>query len=106
MSITTLATAKLHLRVDGTDEDATIQIYLNAAETAAAQYLNRAIYASEIDQGSDLDGIVMNDAIRAAVLLQCGNLYASRESVSSQAVNPLPMGFFFLLDPYRLEMGL
>lgn len=108
MSITTLSTAKLHLRVDGSDEDTTIQIYLNAAEQAAMQYLNRTIYASKGAMGSDLDGIVINDAIKAAILLQCGTLYASRESISQQAGNymvELPLGMKFLLDPYRLELG-
>ena len=35
MSFVTLAEAKLHLRVDGTDEDALIGLYINAAEQAA-----------------------------------------------------------------------
>ena len=35
MSIVMLAEAKLHLRVDGADEDTLIQTYLDAAEAAA-----------------------------------------------------------------------
>jgi len=108
MSIISLSTAKLHLRVDGTDEDATIQIYLDASEQIASQYLNRNLYATEMAKGSDDDGLVINDAVKAAVLLQCGTLYANRESVSQQAGNymvAVPLGFQFLLDPYRLELG-
>lgn len=108
MSIITLSVAKLHLRVDANDEDTTIQLYLDAAEESAANYLNRNIYADESAQGSDLDGLVINSAVKAAILLQCGHLYANRESVSQQAGNymvELPLGVKFLLDPYRLELG-
>lgn len=106
MSITTLSEAKLHLRVDHSDEDTLIQVYLDAAELSVANYLNRTLYASSA--GSDLDGLVMNAAIKGAVLLQVGNLYASRESVSQQPGNymvELPLGLKWLIDPYRIEMG-
>lgn len=108
MSIIDLATAKLHLRVDDTAEDATIQIYLDAAEAASSNYLNRTLYATEGDKGSDADGLVMNPAVKAAILLHCGTLYATRESVSQMPGNymiAVPLGYQWMLDPYRLEMG-
>jgi hypothetical protein len=108
VSIITLSTAKLHLRVDGSDEDVTIQIYLDAAEEISMQYLNRQVYATVEDMGSDETGIVINGPIKSAMLLQCGHLYANRESVSQvQGVTAyeLPLGTKFLLDPYRLELG-
>lgn len=40
-----LATAKLHLRVDGTDDDAIITLYISAAEGTIAAYAQRNIYA-------------------------------------------------------------
>lgn len=106
MSIVTLAQAKLHLRVDHSDEDTLIQVYLDAAEQSIANYLNRNLYAS--DAGSDLDGLVMTSAVKSAVLLQVGHLYANRESVSQQPGNymvELPLGVKWLIDPYRIEMG-
>ena len=45
MSFVTLAEAKLHLRVDGNDEDALIGLYINAAEQAAIKALDRGVYA-------------------------------------------------------------
>lgn len=107
MSIITLAAAKLHLRVDHSDEDTLIQMYLDGCEQAASNYLNRNLYASSI--GSDLDGLVMTDAVKAAVLLQVGTLYQNRESVTQQAggnVIELPLGVKWLLDPYRINMGM
>ena len=98
MSIVTLAEAKLHLRVDGADEDTLIQTYLDAAEAAAAQYLNRALYASDV--GTDLTGLVMTKDIKVAVLLQVGAFYADREDLVE-----MPTGSRVLLNPYRIEMG-
>ena len=98
MSIVTLAEAKLHLRVDGADEDALIQTYLDAAEAAAQQYLNRALY--ETSAGTDTTGLVMTKDVKVAVLLQVGAFYADREDMSE-----MPTGSRVLLNPYRIETG-
>ena len=98
MSIVTLAEAKLHLRVDGADEDTLIQTYLDAAESAAAQYLNRALYETSV--GTDTTGLVMTKDVKVAVLLQVGALYADREDMTE-----MPTGSRVLLNPYRIEMG-
>lgn len=114
MAIVPLATARAHLRVDGTHDDALIaDVYLAAAEQAAADYLNRSIYA-DADQLADavLDGtagtdpIVANKAIIAAILLTMGHLYANREaSVVGVSVAELPQGARSLLMPHRVQMG-
>ena len=57
MSFVTLAEAKLHLRVDGNDEDALIGLYINAAEQAAIKALDRGVYA---------DGTALQTAMAAA----------------------------------------
>lgn len=52
-----------------------------------------------------LAGIVINDAIKAAVLLMVGHLYANREAVTvtnGQNASELPMGVAHLLNPYAL----
>jgi uncharacterized phage protein (predicted DNA packaging) len=106
MSITTLAEAKLHLRVDGSEEDTLLQLYLNAAEKAASNQLNRALYATTA--GEDADGLVMTDAIKAAVLLLVGHWYANREAVTAvQGTNirELPLAFSWLIDQERYGMG-
>ena len=105
MSLIDLAQAKLHLRVDGVADDSMIQVYLDAAEESAAQYLGRTIYADETAQGSDTAGIVINAPIRAAILLQCGHLYEHREAVSDKPTSALAMGVQYLLDPFRSSLG-
>lgn len=110
MSLIDLPTAKRHLRVDGAEEDALIQIYAEAAETAAVDFLNRNVYATqaeldEADEPPEALPMVINAAVRAAILLILGHLYANREDVVSTAVNKLPGGAHSLLFPYRVGMG-
>ena len=98
MSIVTLAEAKAQLRVDGAEDDTLIQSYIDAAESAAAQYLNRALY--ETSAGTDTTGLVMTKDVKVAVLLQVGAFYADREDLVE-----MPTGSRVLLNPYRIEMG-
>jgi uncharacterized phage protein (predicted DNA packaging) len=105
MTIITLEVAKLHLKVDTTDDDTMIEIYLGAAERAAMDYCNRTIYGAE-GVGSDLDGVVINDAIKAAILLNLGHLYVNREGVDTVQKQELPLGIQSLLQPYRIGIGM
>lgn len=155
MSFVALPEAKLHLRVDGTDEDALIGLYINAAEQAAIKALDRGVYADNTalqaamtaataaltaataakeaavtaaqamtdanEQAAALhaaetaymralvtyrqvfDGILVNDQIKAAVLLTVGHLYAHREDVVvGVSVAKLPNGAEWLLEPYKV----
>lgn len=111
MSLVDLEAAKLHLRVDDEDEDSLIQIYLDAAEQAAIDFLNRNVYADQeaLDAAAEPPealAMVVNAPIRAAVLLILGHLYANRENtVTGVSVQALPMGAHALLWPYRVGLG-
>jgi len=105
MTIITLEVAKLHLKVDTTDDHTMIAIYLGAAERAAMDYCNRTIYGAE-GVGSDLDGVVINDAIKSAILLNLGHLYVNREGVDTVQKQELPLGIQSLLQPYRIGIGM
>ena len=101
-----LATVKMHLRGTEPEEDALIGVYVLAAEEFAMQFLGRTIYATELAQGLDTAGIVINPAIQAALLLIVGKLYACREdAVVGVSVTQLPNGAEYLLQPYRIGMG-
>ena len=155
MSFVTLEEAKLHLRVDGIDENSLIDLYINAAEQAAIKALDRGVYAdntalqtamtaataaltaataakeaaataaealTDADEKAAalqaaenaymralvayrqvFDGIVVNDQIKAAVLLTVGHLYAHREdAVVGASVSALPNGADHLLQPFKV----
>lgn len=155
MTFVTVDEAKLHLRADGTDEDALIGIYIAAAEQAAVKALDRGVYAdgtalqaamtaapaalttataayaaavtaadamtdtteqaaalqvaetaymrAQVAYRQVFDGIVVNEAIKAAVLLTVGHLFANREDVVIGAsVSALPHGADYLLQPFKV----
>lgn len=111
MSLIDLDTAKMHLRVDGDEEDSVIEIYLAAAEAAAVQFLNRNIYATQsaLEAAAEPEKacpMVINAAVKAAMLLTLGHLYANRENVVIGAASTvLDMGAHSLLWPYRVGIG-
>lgn len=154
MSFVQLSEAKLHLRVDGTDEDALIGLYINAAEQAAIKAMDRGVYAdgtalqtamtaapaaltaataakeaaivaaeamTDADEKAAalqaaenaylralvayrqvFDGIVVNDQIKAAVLLTVGSLYAFRENDFAGQISQIPTGADYLLQPFKV----
>ena len=92
--------AKLHLRVDGNEEDSIIQFYIDAAIEKTSAILGRELIAPNATP-SDESEIDFNNAIKAACLLYVGLLYAYREAASNGLVE-LPLGYYDLLRPYRL----
>ena len=87
----TLEEAKLHLRVDGTDEDTAIQTMIDAATAASADYLNLPLEELTITAPSP---------IKAATLLMIGDLYENRESQADRQLYG-NMTYHRLLNPYR-----
>lgn len=100
----TLADAKLHCRVDGDAEDSLISRYIDAAKETISRQLNRNLYDVAVP-ADDEDGMVINAAIEAAILLLIGTWYANRESVQT-GLQELPNGVGMLIKPYRLNAGL
>ncbi|MCK4205261.1 phage gp6-like head-tail connector protein [Brucella pituitosa] len=102
MALVDLELLKKHLRVFHDDEDAELEVYLAAAETVVTDYLDREVVAA--DQTPSLaDGIIINPAISAAILLVGADLYENREpdmSASGDAV--LPRHVRALLSAYRV----
>lgn len=87
----TLAELKLHCRVDGTDEDVTMGMYLDAATVSVTQYLNAT---------DPLDATAAAP-IKSAILLLAAGLYANREDISERQLHSNET-FYRLLQPYRL----
>lgn len=113
--LVSMETALAHVRQDAGVEDDLIAIYLQAAITAAANFCNRQFFANADDMAAAVlagtagdDPTVINDAIVAAILLILGKLYSNREDVvtgTGRTVQKLPDGSQYLLQPYRVGMG-
>lgn len=87
MTVVTLEEAKAHLRVDGSDDDADIQLKLAAAEEDVAGRIGRPLPWQD-DTGAD---VPVPFAVKAAILLVLGDLYANREGAivgTIHTVNP------------------
>lgn len=89
------ATAAAASIVNGVDRDmalfGAVEAYTQAQTAARRTY----------------QGIVVTSAIKAAILLILGSLYANRENeVVGAPVAALPMGAYALLQPYRVGMGI
>ena len=99
-----LSVAKKHLRIDHDDEDALIQLYIDAAQEQIERHLQLRVQDLPTDPAEPVpDGFVrVNAALQAAALLTVAHLYEHRESVTEGAAVELPMGYWSLIQPYRL----
>lgn len=91
------------LRLDeDADEASLLQLLGSAAQKRTETYLNRKLYApDETLPESDPDGLVMTDEVKLAMLLLVAHFYENRVSVSEVEKMALPMGFNWLVGPYR-----
>lgn len=98
-----LLTVKAHLRVDGPDEDALIQLYIDAAISAFEAWTNRQLIdpARALPDPAD-NALHPNAGIQQGALLLIGHWYANRESVVSGAITAeMPMSTRALWMPHR-----
>lgn len=111
--LVTLEQAKAHLRLNDDDPAPDLQLKLRAAEIMAAEFLNRQLFPDEEAVAAAVQAgtagehpMVVNDLIRAAILLTLGHLYANREeNVTGTIVSKLDMGAKQLLGFFRKDMG-
>ena len=73
------------------------------AIAAAIQTAGNDLLRAQVAHRHAMDGMVVNEAIKAAVLLIVGSLYTQREdAVVGVSVAQLPNGAEWLLAPYRV----
>ena len=73
------------------------------AKAASIQTAGNGLLRAKVAHRHAMDGMVVNEAIKAAVLLIVGSLYAQREDVVvGVSVAQLPNGAEWLLAPYRV----
>lgn len=92
MALVSLSEAKSHLRVDISDDDTLIQVYIDAAVDYIAKYLND-------------ENFPFAPSVKAGCLLVIGDLYENRKGAGEKDVKPNP-AVINLLYPYRKEIGI
>lgn len=102
MSIIPIATLKAHLRVSHSDEDTLIQAYMDAAERAVANRVQRTLIAKDATPAADSDELPMAWDVQAAALLFAAHLYENRTAVVEGSVGELPLAFEYLLAAHRV----
>lgn len=112
MRLVEIEQARAHV-LSAPHDDSQLTLYVGAAEDAAEAFLNRKVYedadalaAAVLDGSAGDDPMVVNDAIRAAILLITGHLYRNREEVITGTITAqIPMGAHSLMWPYRVGLG-
>ncbi|MCZ2897305.1 head-tail connector protein [Burkholderia thailandensis] len=112
MALVSLELAIGFVRADAGMEDEVIQACLDGAAQSAIDYLNRKVYESQaaldaaIEAGTAGENpMVVNAAIRAAILKSTAELYKNREDTAPGAVVELPFNARTLLRPHRIVPG-
>lgn len=89
-----LATVKMHLRVDGDEEDALIGGYVAAAKAHVEQHCDRKLVETDPVEPEEMG---LTGDVEQAVLLLVGHWYANREAVTAAAANVMPLAVERLL---------
>ena len=100
-----LARAKLHLRVEGDEEDALIEGWIAAAYLAIEGKIFAKLYEDQTSIPEGAAGVEIDEVINSAAQLIIGHLYASREAVAPGQAAEIPMGADWLLLPYINTAG-
>jgi uncharacterized phage protein (predicted DNA packaging) len=102
MALPTIDELKAHINLDHDEDNDLLKTYANAAKITIENYLNRKLYNASVPD-SDSNGIVVNDAIKVAVLMLVSHWYDNREAVTINGnVSALPLAYQMLINPYRI----
>lgn len=113
----TVEQAVKHLNLDDVTMSPLLPLYVNAACDSVCQFIDRPVFdspsaldaakqaATDAGEEWDANSMVANDTLRAAALLIVGTLNENREDVVEGSIALLPTGSRWLLQPYRVGMG-
>ena len=87
----TLAEAKLHCRVDGSEEDALIQSYIEAALEVCQKHIGKRFD----------NGLEFTPAIKIGCLMYVSQLYEYRTMIADAEAKEVPLAISALWSVYR-----
>lgn len=83
-----LANVKVHLRVDGNEEDSLISGYIEAAKAHVEQHCDRKLVDGDPAEPEEM-GLTRD--VEQAILLLVGHWYANREAVAVGGLSTVPL---------------
>lgn len=115
LNLVTTAEAKAHLRIDSSADDSWLMVFIPAISQAVLTWLKdetrlyyperdtdgEIVYDSNGDPVAQLDTDgepVVNDLVKAAVLLELGNVYRFREGEGKDNVMDPSAGYGYVLN--------
>ena len=90
----TLAEAKMHCRIDGDEEDALIQAYIDAALEVCQKHIGKRF-------DSDTPDIDFNPALKVGCMMYISQLYEYRTTISDIEAKEVPFAISALWSAYR-----
>lgn len=108
MNFLTTSLIKQQLRIDHnlTIEDESLMFYGSIAEGAVQSEINRTIHADQaaldaaLASDAEHNGIVINDQLKAAMLMVTADLYENRSTKQTEILYR-NMAYNMLIDTYR-----
>lgn len=101
-----LSVIRSHCRIDDdfTGDDSLLEIYSGAARRYVEKWTRRTLYKTNAEQGfaEDCDRLLLDDDIRAAMLLLIGHWYTHRETVTDGQAVEVPFAVEALLQPHKI----
>ena len=89
-------------RIVGADEDQLLELYESAAQQHIENQLDRKLFADKVPEDV-ANGLVINSAIKQAMLMTIAHWYEHRESVVVGVVSKeIEEGTWRLIQPYRI----
>lgn len=91
-----LADLKAHLKIDGDEEDALVEVYGLAAEAVLANWIGRPFYRAQSDlpaigaPGYDPYQIVADAVIRQAIMMLADRIHTFRNGGGAEGSNAVP----------------
>ena len=102
MAFPTIEELKAQTNLDHDEDNALLTTYANAAKNVIENYLNRKLH-NDFVPDSDSKGIVVNDAIKVAIMMLVSHWYDNREAVTINGnASVLPLAYQMLINPYRI----
>lgn len=92
-----LDTIKKHLNIDTffTDDDEYLMLLEDVAVNAVQKHID-----CNLSELQDSDGVLPAPLLHA-ILLEIGNLYMQRESITYSNISEVPLSYTYLLDLYK-----